>query len=484
MGRYVDASSTAAASRPWTARSGRAQCPGPARERPAPAATRTATWAHRGVARGPLRRRDLGAGAVGPARCRRAWPRPGARDGRNAAAAASAPTSTHETPSFWPTSALLDADVTALWGIFAARGMGFFAASLGGEDTEPAEDFSLPPGPEAPRGTVSGRVTSALGGAPVAGVTIGLGGVSGVHRDDRRRRALHAERRARGDLPEGPGRAAQAGTPSRLRWPCPAAGRSSSTRCCAGNWASARGGATVTDYRRPRVHVPTAAGPRPPLDQSLGTAWSTLSGPGEKFLVVRLPSAIDITQFGLDPAEGCGDTAASATAAYMVETSVDGTEWTTAVNSVFTAAQRHRSSTSSRPGLEPTASASCASRCSPRRAFGAPFRDLSEFGVYGRAVGGRHDRSRDDAEPRVARRSRSRLMRRGRRLSARSTPASTPRARHRTPCRCPTASTRSRCVRSTPPGTRMRRPRPGRSRSTRRRPRRRWRRASAVHVLV
>ena len=44
------------------------------------------------------------------------------------------------------------ADVAALWGVFAARGLGFFAASLGGEDTAPAEDFSLPPGPEAPRG--------------------------------------------------------------------------------------------------------------------------------------------------------------------------------------------------------------------------------------------------------------------------------------------------------------------------------------------
>ena len=68
------------------------------------------------------------------------------------------------------------ADVAALWGVFAGRGMGFFAASLGGEDTAPAEDFSLPPAADAPRGTISGRVTAALGGAPVAGVTIGLGG--------------------------------------------------------------------------------------------------------------------------------------------------------------------------------------------------------------------------------------------------------------------------------------------------------------------
>ena len=71
------------------------------------------------------------------------------------------------------------ADAATLWDVFAARGMGFFAASMGGEDTAPAEDFSLPPGPEAPKGTISGRVTAVLGGGPVAGVTIGLGGVTG-----------------------------------------------------------------------------------------------------------------------------------------------------------------------------------------------------------------------------------------------------------------------------------------------------------------
>ena len=51
----------------------------------------------------------------------------------------------------------------------------------GGDDTAPAENFALPPAAGAPRGTISGRVTNALGGAGVAGVTVGLaGGLSTV----------------------------------------------------------------------------------------------------------------------------------------------------------------------------------------------------------------------------------------------------------------------------------------------------------------
>ena len=44
------------------------------------------------------------------------------------------------------------ADATTLWAVFAGRGMGFFAASLGGDDTAPAENFALPPAAGGPRG--------------------------------------------------------------------------------------------------------------------------------------------------------------------------------------------------------------------------------------------------------------------------------------------------------------------------------------------
>ena len=86
--------------------------------------------------------------------------------------------------------------------VFAARGMGFFAASLGGEERAPAESFALPPGPDGPKGTITGRVTSASGRR------------AGRRRDDRarrrrpgtraidgRRRALHDRGRPAGTYP-------------------------------------------------------------------------------------------------------------------------------------------------------------------------------------------------------------------------------------------------------------------------------------------
>ena len=37
------------------------------------------------------------------------------------------------------------ANVAAIWAVFAARGMGFFASTQNGDDATPIEDFSLPP---------------------------------------------------------------------------------------------------------------------------------------------------------------------------------------------------------------------------------------------------------------------------------------------------------------------------------------------------
>ena len=43
------------------------------------------------------------------------------------------------------------ADADHAVGVFAARGMGFFAAAINGEDTAPAESFALPPAADGPR---------------------------------------------------------------------------------------------------------------------------------------------------------------------------------------------------------------------------------------------------------------------------------------------------------------------------------------------
>ena len=41
---------------------------------------------------------------------------------------------------------------TKIWQVFAARGMGWFAGSVDGDDTTPVEDFSMPPTAEHAEG--------------------------------------------------------------------------------------------------------------------------------------------------------------------------------------------------------------------------------------------------------------------------------------------------------------------------------------------
>src|SRR3954454_21544736 len=65
------------------------------------------------------------------------------------------------------------ADHDAIWRVFAKRGMGFFAGSLGGNDTSPGADFHVPPVAPA-TGTIHGTVTDTDTGLPVAGATVAL----------------------------------------------------------------------------------------------------------------------------------------------------------------------------------------------------------------------------------------------------------------------------------------------------------------------
>ena len=44
-----------------------------------------------------------------------------------------------------------------VWDVFRKRGMGYFAAATDGADTQPVEDFTPPPDPNGPKGTVDGH---------------------------------------------------------------------------------------------------------------------------------------------------------------------------------------------------------------------------------------------------------------------------------------------------------------------------------------
>ena len=84
----------------------------------------------------------------------------------------SRPSSTCATRSCSPTRPPAGRCGAQIWAVFAQRGMGYFATS------EPLQDFSTPPGPGVPRGTITGVVTDAATGQAIAGATAAIGSLA------------------------------------------------------------------------------------------------------------------------------------------------------------------------------------------------------------------------------------------------------------------------------------------------------------------
>ena len=78
---------------------------------------------------------------------------------------------------------------TALWALFAERGMGYYAAAADGNDIHPVANFDTPPDCAVdPCGTISGTIADSVTGAPLQGVHVGIAGhMSGLERRPERR---------------------------------------------------------------------------------------------------------------------------------------------------------------------------------------------------------------------------------------------------------------------------------------------------------
>ncbi len=75
------------------------------------------------------------------------------------------------------------------------------------------------------------------------------------------------------------------------------------------------------------------------IDQRTTSGWSAVNS-GDPEALVRLPVAIDVTGFGLDPTNTCGDDEGASTRDFKIETSSDGNSFTTAVAGSFSPAHR------------------------------------------------------------------------------------------------------------------------------------------------
>jgi extracellular elastinolytic metalloproteinase len=64
-----------------------------------------------------------------------------------------------------------------------------------------------------------------------------------------------------------------------------------------------------------------------------------------KHITVKLPAAVTVRSFAVDPTAVCGDAGSASTGDFRIETSASGTAWTTAAHGTFTSDDQRRFNT-------------------------------------------------------------------------------------------------------------------------------------------
>jgi hypothetical protein len=282
--------------------------------------------------------------------------------------------------------------------------MGWFAGALDGDDTAPVEDFSLPPRPGTPTGSLTGTVTDQDALTPVTGAVVGFGGhASGFPGDYAAITDAGGHYTITGILPgtypavfaKGAGFDRTTATVSigsretTLDW------------TLRRDWAALAGGGRVVAFDGPDFTEVFGCGPTAAIDQSLGSGWGSITGPDlnastpltPKSVTVALPRAVDISELSVDPGATCGDGGSASTRGYRVETSTDGTTFAVAAEGEFDIPDRghltpvpiaagtgdgvtHVRFTMLSPQLQP-------GQTCPGPFSGCDFMDMSELAVYG-----------------------------------------------------------------------------------------------------
>jgi extracellular elastinolytic metalloproteinase len=223
-------------------------------------------------------------------------------------------------------------DADTIWAVFAARGMGWFAAADSSSDVRVVEDFSLPPEAADGQATIEGVVRDDDGHA-VEDVTVAVSGhATGLGLD------LSATTDASGayaieHVPAGPyPHVVATGPPGSLDGvgavTVPSSGSVTRDLVVRRNWASAAGGALVRSFNG--FDFSPFCGPGQALDDDPSTVWSTdaVDAPppgvrGPKHVVLTLPADITITAIAIDPSPGCNDDATAQLAGYRVKVARD-----------------------------------------------------------------------------------------------------------------------------------------------------------------
>ncbi len=249
---------------------------------------------------------------------------------------------------------------SAIWKVFAHRGMGFFAGSLDSTDTTPGEDFHTPPpASRSHDATVAGFVSDAQTGDPVVGAVVTVTGqgnqYSSVTDGDGFYEIDHLVAGTYAKVLVTKGGFFDASGPAKAvdfdHFDPPGDFTDFEvTR----DWAASSGGAQVVDFDGPDF-TQFGCGPGGAIDLSLATGWGSVTGHElpdgtdvptnvfeDKAIEIQLPEAVDIDMFKVDPTSTCGDGGSASTGKYLIETSPNGSTWTEAASGTFTADDRGR----------------------------------------------------------------------------------------------------------------------------------------------
>jgi hypothetical protein len=294
-------------------------------------------------------------------------------------------------------------DRAAIWKVFAARGMGYYAGALGGDDSAPGADFSTPPSGST-TGSIIGTVTDQDTGKPVPGITVTLafqGGGGSANPSA----VTGADGRYRlGPVPVGSyPKLAVSGSGYDPVTSSVTVTRTDTTKDFAvrRDYASASGGASIASFNGPDYGP--SCGPAQAIDNSQTTGWGSTTGDDAgtatnvfvpKYVVVDLHQTVNISQLAVDPSATCGDGGSASTGKYRIDVSTDGTTFTTVAQGEFTATDRgtlNPVTPTGAPGgvryvkfwILGNQTPSFATSCPGGSYSGCSYTDLSEIEVYG-----------------------------------------------------------------------------------------------------